>query len=129
MVTTQGNPPKEKKAIRKQTIERRQKIWEEEVEESWTKQLIPDVRKWYCREFGEINYYITQMLTGHGCFQDYLCRIRKINTDTCPYCEKVDTAAYTIVQCERWEEARRTAQTNLGSKITTSTILDIMLQN
>ncbi|KAJ0174889.1 hypothetical protein K1T71_009997 [Dendrolimus kikuchii] len=97
----QGKPPKEKKAIRKQTIERWQKMWEEEVEESWTKQLIPDLRKRYWREFGETNYYITQVLTGHGCFQDYLRRIRKVDTETCPNCEKVDTAAHTILECER----------------------------
>ncbi|XP_066909725.1 uncharacterized protein [Halyomorpha halys] len=31
---------------------------------------------WYCRQHGEVDFYITQLLTGHGCFRAYQYRFK-----------------------------------------------------
>ncbi|KAL4083690.1 hypothetical protein QTP88_029006 [Uroleucon formosanum] len=48
-----------------------QEKWEatnETEERIWTRRLIRDVREWTGRRHGEVDFHITQALTGHGCF-------------------------------------------------------------
>ncbi|XP_031331210.1 uncharacterized protein LOC116161869 [Photinus pyralis] len=54
--------------------------------ESWTKTLIPEVREWCERGYGEVDYYVTQFLTGHGENGRYLERIKKRNDGRCVDC-------------------------------------------
>jgi len=51
-----------------------QLTWKDESIEigRWTKKFVPDLRPWLNRKFREIHYYITQKLTGHGHFKEYL---------------------------------------------------------
>ena len=51
-----------------------QLTWKDESIEigRWTRKFIPDLRPWLNRKFREIDYYITQKLTGHGHFKEYL---------------------------------------------------------
>lgn len=37
----------------------------------WTAKLIPNVRRWTERMHGKVEYYITEMLSGHGHFRSY----------------------------------------------------------
>ena len=39
--------------------------------------LVPDIRPSIGQKFGEINYYVTQMLSCHGYFRIYLYRMGK----------------------------------------------------
>lgn len=39
--------------------------------------LITGVRSWFNRKHGEVDYYIPQLLSGHGYFQSYLLTIGK----------------------------------------------------
>ncbi|XP_033212214.1 uncharacterized protein LOC117169815 [Belonocnema kinseyi] len=36
----------------------------------WTWRLIPDIRPWLNQKHGEVNYYLTQAFSGHGCFME-----------------------------------------------------------
>ena len=38
-----------------------QRRWNDEDRGRWTAQLIPDIRPWIGRKFGDVNYYVTQM--------------------------------------------------------------------
>ncbi|KAJ8910472.1 hypothetical protein NQ315_015607 [Exocentrus adspersus] len=51
---------------------------------------------------GEVDYYMTQALTGHGSFLSYLKKIGKTNDDAYPECREPDTACHTLFECERW---------------------------
>ena len=67
-----------------------------------TARLKPDLRPWISRNFGEVNYYVTQ---GHGCFRKYLHRMGKTAS---PYClyekgEVIGEAEYTVFECARAE--------------------------
>ncbi|CAB0036111.1 unnamed protein product [Trichogramma brassicae] len=37
----------------------------------WTHRLIPNIRVWIERRHGELNYHLTQLLTGHGFFKHH----------------------------------------------------------
>lgn len=59
-------------AFREETIGIWQVKWYAGDTERWIHRLIPHLRPWLARTHGEVDYYLTQFLTGHGMFYDYL---------------------------------------------------------
>lgn len=90
-----------------------QKKWEQGVFGRWTWRLIPDIKAWVGRPFGEPDYYLTQALSGHGSFRKYLYDRGRAETDECPYCGGQDDADHTLFRCARWtiQRARFTNET------------------
>lgn len=41
------------------------------------------VKEWFSRKQGEVDYYITQMLSGHGYFRKYLNKLGKAEEPSC----------------------------------------------
>lgn len=95
----------------------------------WTKTLIPDLIKWTGRRHGEVNYYVTQALTGHGCFQEYLHRFKRSDSPHCVYCGDVDSPKHTLFECDKWVETRRRAVTEIGERITPVNMVNLMLSS
>lgn len=59
------------------------------------------------RSYGETNYYITQMLTGHGSFEHFLYKIGKRETAGCFHCPAYDdTVDHTLGECPAWSSYR-----------------------
>lgn len=59
------------------------------------------------RDHGELNYYLTQFVIGHGYFNIYLARMQKVESATCPYKDSAeDDALRTFFEWEKWKEAR-----------------------
>lgn len=78
-------------------------IWGQKTVEA----IRPSLRKWLVRDFGEVNYYLAQMLTGHGSFGHFLCRIDKRETAACFHCSSEDdTLEHTVAQCPAWNGQR-----------------------
>ena len=96
------NRTEERERARERTMEARQSRWTSLRDRAeWTRVLIPDVVGWCARDHGEVNYQLSQFLTGHGCFRAYLKKIRKIEDASCSYChEEEDTALHTIYKCK-----------------------------
>ncbi|XP_046491838.1 uncharacterized protein [Neodiprion pinetum] len=53
------------------TIQTWQERWTGEPTEYWTRRPIKDLRPWIQRGFGDVNFYVTQLPTGHGYFRRY----------------------------------------------------------
>jgi len=54
-----------------------------------------------------ITYRMTQVLIGHGCFGEYLCRIGKERTAECHHCgHPHDSAQHTLEFCPAWAAER-----------------------
>ena len=71
--------------------------WMEDTRESWTAKLIGELSPWFHRRHGEVDYYLTQMLTGHGLFRSYLHKMGKVRDPQCSYCEDPkDDALHTF---------------------------------
>ncbi|CAB0042137.1 unnamed protein product [Trichogramma brassicae] len=62
---------------RAKTLEKWQTQWSATTKGRWTHRLIPSIAAWIERRHGEVNYHLTQLLSGHGCFRSYLCRTKK----------------------------------------------------
>lgn len=73
----------------------------------WTIRMVGDIKAWCRRPHGQLNFHMTQLLTGHGCFGKYLHKIGKEATEACHHCRtEVDDARHTLLECEAWEEDR-----------------------
>lgn len=93
-----------------------QQRWETAEQGRWTNRLIPDIEKWIKRKYGEIDYWVTQALTGHGCFNKYLCTRGKVNSPECTYCKNEDSAEHTLFECTRWQNIRDIYKRETGNK-------------
>jgi hypothetical protein len=64
--------------------------------------------EWISRRRLAVSFRVTQVLSGHGCFGEYLCRIGKEHTTQCHHCAAGrDTAMHTLASCPAWAEERR----------------------
>ncbi|XP_028966745.1 uncharacterized protein LOC114828103 [Galendromus occidentalis] len=106
-------PDPERRRTKKQrweeTLSKWQEEWTEDTGESeWTKKLVPDLREWQTRRHGQTSYHLTQALTGHGCFQEYLYRFRKTDSPECLLClsGSVDGVRHTLMECEFFDRER-----------------------
>ena len=61
--------------------------WDSTEKGRWTRRLIGQIRPWTERKHGEVNYCITQFLTGHGVFLDHVYKIGKVSSPACVYCK------------------------------------------
>lgn len=112
-----------KTAARDRLYERWQEKWATVMHAEWTRRLIPNVRKWVERPWGDTDYYITQALSGHGCFRNYLYNRRRTNTNVCDYCGELDDAEHTLFACPNWEGLRRTYTRETGEDLTATTMM------
>lgn len=105
--------------------------WQEEWNkyEGFARIFIKNVKKWTTREFGNVNFYITQALSGHGVFGTYLCRIGKAESGKCWFCGEVDDPQHTIFQCEEFDGERRTAERACGTRVDLESVAELLIRN
>lgn len=117
-------------AERDETFQKWQTRWNTDEHGRWTAKLIPEVKKWVTRKTGDVNYYITQMLSGHGYFRKYLYKMGKCDTPLCLYEEHEveDDAEHTFFRCIRWAANRGSLMREIGD-ITVENIVDAMVKN
>lgn len=109
---------------RNRTVQQWQAEWEVSQKGRWTYKLIPNINMWIKRKHGEVNFYLTQILSGHGNFGSYLCKIGKREVAECRYCaEPNDTPEHTMFACPRWEQERCEARMTIGGNISADTFL------
>lgn len=121
-------------AVRTEARERTLDMWQAEWDQcrmvaQWTKRLIPDIRPWVTCQHRTTDYFMTQVLTGHGSFGTYTKRIGKTEHHRCRYCDDEDTPEHTLFQCGRWERDRREAGTSLGVELDAGNITQEMMRS
>lgn len=110
-------------------IEEWQRRWDGATTGLWTKTLIPSLRKWTERRFGEVNFHLSQFLSGHGCFGKYLFKIKKAENTSCVDCgAMMDDAAHAFFICGRWERQRRELEVYIGKEFSPQTAVESMLE-
>jgi len=103
--------------------------WDATKTRLWTKRLISEVRKWVDRSFGETDFHLTQMFTGHGCFGYYLHKYKKREDPECVDCgSPVDDVEHTLFRCDRWWRQRRKLEMNIGAGMEPDTVVTKMLE-
>lgn len=115
------------KSVRERTVEKWQERWQESSTGRWTAELIPDLKLWTECRHAQTNYYLTQLLTGHGFFNQYLYRMGIRRSPLCSYCaNEVDDARHTFFYCSRWTVERNEAWIILGEVFNPSNIISLM---
>lgn len=118
-----------KKNARKRLYQKWQKSWNEDKNGRWTHKLIPDIEKWMERKHGEVNFFVTQALSGHGNFSKYLERFKIRQNGTCDMCGSPnDDAEHTIFECNFWVTPRCILNDFLGVNITAENMTTLMLE-
>ncbi|XP_052895646.1 uncharacterized protein LOC128302838 [Anopheles moucheti] len=73
----------------------------------WAHRMIPDLHQWVGRRHGEVDFHLSQILTGHGFFREYLHVRGFAPTPECPRCPgSVESVAHVLFQCEVFAEIR-----------------------
>ncbi|CAD7080110.1 unnamed protein product [Hermetia illucens] len=72
-----------------ESIEWWQQRWDESQTGRWTYRIIPDIRRWFERNHGELSYELTQFLSGDGGYRVYLHRFGHDESPCCPRCGNV----------------------------------------
>ena len=65
---------------RRQTLQTWHERWRTATKGRWTHLLIHDVTKWLGWKYGEVNFYLTQFLTGHRYFRYYLFKLGNVSS-------------------------------------------------
>lgn len=118
-----------RKEERERTLNGWQNRWDQEPKGRWTAKLINNIRVWIERKHGEVGYYLTQFLTGHGYFRSYLKKIGKSTDTKCLYCQndEEDDVKHTFFVCGRWQHFRDDLVLSIGEP-TPETIVAKMTQ-
>ncbi|EDW36425.1 GL13636 [Drosophila persimilis] len=91
---------------RRASIEKWQARWDTATNRRWTHRLIPDIESWIGRRSGEMNYHLTQFLTGHGGYRKYLHRFKHEDTPECPECSnESEDPEHVIYHCTRYRSS------------------------
>ena len=101
--------------------------WENGKYGRWTYSLIPAIERWINRAQGEVDYFITQALSGHGCYRKYLYERRKVVSRKCTYCDQVDDVEHTLFACSRWNEYRNVFYSEVGNGFSPVSMMDCLL--
>lgn len=112
------------------SIQEWQDMWDTSTKGRWTYELIPNIRLWIERRHGEVNYHLTQLLTGHGCFREYLHKYKHAEDPYCLFCkEKTESARHVLMECTRFEDARERLEHIAGSPLTPDGLIRSMLSS
>lgn len=108
-------------------LSRWQEEWMQQTYGRWTRRLIPNIQTWLDRKHGEIDYYLCQALSGHGCFRKYLFDRLRADSERCTYCGQLDDVEHTLFFCVRWEAVREEFFRDTGSHLTEGNIINKLL--
>ncbi|XP_076301560.1 uncharacterized protein LOC143219497 [Lasioglossum baleicum] len=96
-----------RRIVKERTHDKWQAKWDVSTVGRRTHQLIPNTEEWNSRKHGQLDFYLTQALTGHGVFNVFRHRIGKAALPECWYHQGVeDDPDHTFIQCNHWEEER-----------------------
>src|ERR1700709_1053619 len=106
-----------------------QESWDSSRNGRWTHRLIPNIERWTNRKHGELNYHLTQFLTGHGGYRQYLNRFGHDDSPLCPMCGEIEDVEHVLTACPRFVEERRPLPTMPNGTIVAENIVDEMLRS
>ena len=134
---------KSRDALRAKRNERQStlRIWEErlsgnQITGEWTRLLIRDLGAWLERPHGELDFWLTQVMSGHGVFNKYLHRMGISTSPECSNCDirgRDDDAWHTLFECPAFNDIREEAQRSISAlgeePLTPESLVPVMLRS
>ncbi|KAH8367501.1 hypothetical protein KR084_011567, partial [Drosophila pseudotakahashii] len=116
---------------RMQSVRNWQKAWDISSNGRWTHRLIPCIEAWVNRKHGQVDYYLTQALSGHGCFRSYLKQYGHETEDGCPECGSgiAEDAQHVLFECHRFNHERQVLEEIAGARVQPETLVPLMIGN
>ncbi|CAB0032350.1 unnamed protein product [Trichogramma brassicae] len=112
------------------TLSKWQEAWDRSKKARWTHRLIPNIRVWIEGRHGELNYHLTQLLTGHGFFKHHSRRYDYNRSAQCPVCpSSIENAEHVFYHCPRFSEERERLHSLLYEVMTPENTTRLMLAN
>jgi hypothetical protein len=118
-----------KEEVKKRQLRKWQARWQTTDKGGWTRKLLPEIATWIERGHGQLTYYLTQALSGHGCFASFLLKIGKEETDGCWFCGDRDDPEHTLFVCERWDRERLLLMRKTAEWPTNENFVEILLRS
>lgn len=100
--------------------------WDNELGNKWIKTVITDLDAWLDRSHGCPDFYITQFLSGHGSFGNYLEKRKLINSPFCA-CGEIDTPEHAFFDCVLIKDKLTKLENDLTNNVSKNNLLDLML--
>ncbi|XP_052901402.1 uncharacterized protein LOC128307896 [Anopheles moucheti] len=74
----------------------------------WAHRTVPDIGSWQSRNHGEVTFHLSQVLSGHGFFREYLSDMGFTSSPDCTWCPGVaESAEHALFTCPRFAAIRR----------------------
>lgn len=133
--TTGGAPAEIRKEERAATMQIWQQEWDSLRRRSrfvrWSHRVIPDVERWVGRKHGHVGFHLSQVLTGHGFFRQYLCSRKFTRSPTCPACPgRVESPEHVLFRCPRFDEVRERLLRGHGLQpVDADNLMEVMLHS
>jgi len=91
----------------------------------------PVLDDWVDWRQSELPFRMVQVLTGHGCFGEYLHeKARREPTTQCHHCTEVrDTAQHTLEVCPAWDVQRRVLSSVIGEDLSLPAVVSAMVES
>ncbi len=88
------------------------------------------MQAWVERKHGETNFYLTQFLTGHGCFREYLHKYGHDDSTNCSFCDSSGENALRIFfSCSRYGNYRGNVEKLIAERVTPDNIVRHMIKS
>jgi hypothetical protein len=108
--------------------------WQERLEVPsaghWTIGAIrPVLERWVRTKGRALSFHLAQILSGHGCFGKFLCRVAgREPTTECHACgDAEDTAQHTLAVCPAWAEQRASLVAVVGHDLSLPAVVEAMV--
>ncbi|CAB0036373.1 unnamed protein product [Trichogramma brassicae] len=125
----QRRPEDVKEKERRETLNRWQDRWDRASKGRWTHRLIQNITESVERGHGEVDYHLTQLLSGHGYFKSHSQRYDNTLSAICPACPiTVEDAEHVFFCCPRFHEERERLQQVLQEEMEPENIVWLMLE-
>jgi hypothetical protein len=93
-------------------------------------EMINNIEVWIARRHGDVTYHLSQLLSGNGCFREYLFKYKHVETPYCLYCKEMpENAEHVLMQCVRFDRERSALEQNVGEPITPHGLVQYMLRS
>lgn len=93
--------------------------------------VLPVLREWLDSRQGGLSFRTVQVLTGHGCFGEYLHSMaRRETTASCHECGAArDTAQHTLEECPEWATQRGVLTNVIGGDLSVRAVVAAIVRS